>query len=115
MGGILMSKSGRFWLNFLCVLLFSTALCATDTLTMKDGTQHTGTLVSMGATTVTFREGKTLHHYRRSDVQSLQLGTAAEQPALTTRSHQTAALPKNFTLPTGTEIAVMTDQPIDSS
>ena len=95
------------------VMLLCAALWATDTITMKDGAQHTGTVVSMSSTTVTFREGGRLHHYPRSQMQSLEMGTGAEaSPALSTRSRETA---RNMELPSGTEIAVLTNQAIDSA
>ena len=96
-----------------CVLLLCGALLATDTITMKNGTQHSGTLVSATSTTITFREAGRLHHYPRSQVQSMELGT--DSPALATRSHAAPGLAKNVDLPEGTEISVLTDQTIDSS
>ena len=97
------------------------ALLAIDTLVMRDGTSHTGTFVSATSTMITFREGRTLHHYPRSRVQSLELGepgTSAAAP-LGTRSNalgQSTAYPGRnpVTLPAGTEIEVLTNQNIDS-
>jgi len=98
------------------MLLFFAGMLAADTLVMKDGTQHVGTLVSTSATTVTFRENGVLHHYRKSSVQSIDMATSDNSsPTLGTRSREKAALPKNFDLASGTEIAVMTNQAIDSA
>jgi hypothetical protein len=105
-------KRTFLYLLVTCVLLLCGALLATDTITMKDGTQHTGTLVSASSTTITFREAGRLHHYPRSQVQSMELGPGS--PALATRSHE-AGLAKSMNLPEGTEISVLTDQVIDSS
>lgn len=98
-----------------CVLLLCGALFATDTLTMKDGTQHSGTLISATSNTITFREAGKLHHYSRSQVQSMELGTATTSPELSSRPHQAAALARNLNLPAGTEIAVLTNQTINST
>lgn len=101
-------------LRLTCVFLLCAALSATDTLTMKDGTQHTGTLVSATSTSITFRERKTLHHYPKSSVQSLEMDTGADNsPALS--SKQPAGSANNVELPAGTEIAVVANQTIDSS
>jgi hypothetical protein len=97
------------------MLLFCGALLATDTITMRDGTQHTGTLVSATSTTITFREAGRLHHYPRAQVQSMELGTGEASPGLSTRSREAAGLGKTLDLPAGTQIAVLTNQSIDSS
>lgn len=110
-----MIKRGLF-LSAVWTLLLCPALWATDTLTMKDGAQHTGTFVSATSTTIAFREGGTLHHYRKSQVQSVEMGTAGESsPNLSTRSHEQAGTVRNFELTSGTEIAVLTNQNIDSA
>jgi hypothetical protein len=107
-------KRNFVFLAVISVLLLGASF-ATDTLTMTDGTQHTGTFVSATSATITFREAGKLHHYPRKQVQSLEFGTTATSPALSTRPHQAAGLAKTFTLPAGTEIAVMTNQSINSS
>src|SRR5215471_20975582 len=101
-------KRNFVFLTFTCVLLLCAASFAGDTLTMTDGTQHTGTFVSATSTTITFREAGKLHRYSRKQVQSLELDTTATSPELSTRPHQAATLAKNFNLPAGTEIAVLT-------
>jgi hypothetical protein len=109
---------------FLAVLLCCAAALATDTLTMKDGTQHSGTFVGATARTITFREGRTLHHYPRTSVQSLEFGTgttsgaatqAAGRQGMAPSSKSAEATRKTVELPAGTEISVLTNQEIDSS
>ncbi|MBV9088165.1 MAG: hypothetical protein JO187_12240 [Acidobacteria bacterium] len=103
-------------------MLFTCAALATDTLVMRDGSSHTGTFVSATATYITFREGRTLHRYPRSRVQSLDFGTgtlgaAPVGPgASVLGANQGTALPGRnpVTLPSGTEIEVLTNQAIDS-
>jgi hypothetical protein len=98
-------------------LLLCGVLYATDTLTMKNGTTHTGKFVSASSTTITFKEGTVLHHYPRTTVQSLDLGASTEaSPELSTRSSRPApGSLRNVDLPSGTEIAVLTNQVIDST
>jgi hypothetical protein len=112
----------KFSLAFV-VLMFAALSVFADTLVMKDGTTHEGTLVSATASTITFRVNGTLHHYPRSSVQSMDL---------TTSQHNTSGSDEGFsqrnsnngyangpthpvTLPAGTEIAVMTNQDINST
>jgi hypothetical protein len=102
-----------FFLPLACVLLLCGALLASDTLVMKDGTQHTGTLVSATSTTFTFREAGKLHHYPRSQVQSIEVGTSETASSATGRREATGV--KTLDLPAGTEIAVLTNQAIDSA
>jgi hypothetical protein len=92
------------------VIVISTVMVASDTLLLRDGTTHTGTLVTATATTITFREGKVLHRYSRSKVQSLQFGDS------TTAKAASSAVPTRppVILPAGTEIVVLTNQNIDS-
>lgn len=90
---------------------------ATDTLTMKDGTTHAGTTVSMTATTITFKEAGKIHRYRKSEIKSLDFGTTASDTSTGTAS-QTASAPgsrRSVTLPAGTEIAVLTNETIDAT
>src|SRR5437763_15289663 len=56
------------------VLILCGAAVAADTLTLKDGTAHTGTVISITSRTVSFKEAGTLHRYPRSSVESLQFG-----------------------------------------
>jgi len=112
-----MSKST----GMLIVMVFalSTWTAASDTLVMRDGTTHTGTFVSATSATITFREGKILHRYPRSKLQSLQFGestTSATKSANATKPTATSALPARapVIVPAGTEIVVLTNQNIDS-
>jgi len=86
---------------------------ASDTLRMKDGTEHVGTFVSASATTIAFKEGRTVHHYKRTSVQSVEFssGSTATSEEMAS-SRKTAA--RNVELPAGTEIAVLKNQAIDS-
>ena len=103
------------------VFLALVGLASADTLTMKNGTTHNGTLVSATATTITFREEGRIHRYPRSSVDSLQFG-ASEAAGLSSRNSEPrtnseAVEPgasRRVTLPAGTEIAVMTNDRIDS-
>jgi hypothetical protein len=45
------------------------ALATADTITLKDGTKHTGTLVGATARSVSLREGSTIHRYLKSKIQ----------------------------------------------
>jgi outer membrane lipoprotein SlyB len=100
--------------HLLVSLLLCAGLSATDTLTTTDGSQHNGTLVSATSTTITFRERKTLHHYPKSSVQSIEMNTGTDgSPALSRR--QADGSRNNVELPAGTEIAVLANQTIDSS
>jgi hypothetical protein len=109
----------RLYCLFLMMILCGTVLAA-DTLTLKDGKTHTGTVVSVTSRTVTFQEGGTLHHYPRSQVESLQFGGSAASTVSTSKTESAAPIlgkgaRKEVTLPAGTEIAVLTNQNIDSS
>jgi hypothetical protein len=109
------------------LLLLAGSLCMADTLVMKDGTRHDGRLE--GATTkyVTFKEGTRVHRYLRADVQNIELdGTSTsslnhDRNLGTHRANNIAysgGSPLNgresVSLPAGTEIAVMTNDTIDS-
>lgn len=107
-------------------VLLAAILAMADTITMKSGTTHEGTLVSSTSTTVTFRENGVLHHYKRSSIQSIDLssGTSSNgdyngygnEPSLSQRSnHAPAGSARAATIPAGTEIAVMTNQNIESA
>lgn len=103
-------------LGFTVVLLLC-SLCLADTLTMKDGTRHNGKFLGATSTLITFREGKTVHHYKAANVQSVDFGTGEVSTAAATDSQgaeRNAARRQEVSLPAGTEIAVLTDQAIDS-
>jgi outer membrane lipoprotein SlyB len=107
--------------GILAFMLFSiSSFTAADTLILRDGTTRSGTLVSATSTTITFREGKTLHRYARSKVQSLQFGdntatSSTTTKALTTKATTAATTRQPVILPAGTEIVVLTNQNIDST
>src|SRR5581483_10068685 len=103
---------------------FSLGAMFADTLVMKDGTTHDGTVVATTATHVSFREAGTLHHYSRSEVQSIEFGSSSDTSnALGSTGRREAeesdrgSLSRNrsATLPAGSQITVMTNEAIDSS
>jgi len=113
-------------------LLLSASLCFSDTLTMKDGTQHTGTLQSATAQSITFKEGSKINHYRRSQIESIEFSTSTSSTANTSsnttsdyappvstssarHASSTSTARRSVTLPAGTEINVMTNDNIDSA
>ena len=95
---------------FACVSAFA------DTITMKDGTTHDGTLVSATSSTIAFRSNGTLHHYKRSSVESINITSSqtAGNEGFTQRGSHRAENTGPVTVPAGTEIAVLTNQSIDS-
>ena len=101
------------WLGI--VLLVSTAIFANaDTITMRDGATHTGTIVSTTAHSVTFREKGVVHRYLKSDIQSISFDDLSSGASSTTGSRLGAGT-REASLPAGTEITVMANQEIDSS
>jgi len=95
-----------------------------DTLVMKDGTRHAGTLVSATSRTVAFKEGTRIHRYPRSSVQSVELGSSPSSagtvesggaPAVSRNSSATTPSAREVVIPTGTDISVRTNENIDSS
>ncbi len=104
------------------ILLLSGSLCFSDTLITGDGTRHDGTLQSATAHSVTFKEGVTVHRYLRSDIRSIQFDNSTASnyapPALSSTQSRYASnsgTRGTVTLPAGTEIAVMTNDNIDSA
>jgi hypothetical protein len=96
------------------VAMISCAALA-DTLTMNDGTTHDGTLVSATSRTVTFREGRTLHHYSRSKIRSIALEPSAASESQSAASRYSETPSRNsVSVPAGTEISVLTNQEINS-
>ncbi len=105
----------RIRASLVTVLFLCTIGLAADTITFKDGTKHTGTFLGATSRLITFREGKTLHHYKASNIQSIEFGTGeTATPATTEAAAATTAKRKEVSLPAGTEIAVLTNQDIDS-
>ena len=103
---------------FCVLLLFCRFTLAADTLTMKDGTKHSGVFLGATSRAITFREGGTLHHYPLASVQSVDFGekaAATAPPAPRNRSASpTQSSQRSVVLPVGTELAVLTNQEIDS-
>jgi len=108
----------RKFLSLVLVLSFCGVAIAADTLTLKDGTAHTGTVISVTSRTVTFKEAGTLHKYPRSSVESLQFG-GSHAASTSKEATSTPVLGENarkeVTLPAGTEITVLANENIDSS
>jgi hypothetical protein len=117
--------------NTVAVLLLCSSICFGDTLIMRDGARHDGVLQSTTSRYITFKEGTRVHRYLRSSVQNIELGTASALP----NSDETGVGSRNYsdtnrgaynnrgsamngrdrvTLPSGSEIAVMTNDTIDS-
>lgn len=114
-----MSKSLKFACCLLALGLYSAAALATDTLIMKDGAKHNGSFLSATSRMITFKEGRTIHHYPRTSVASLEFGTgtaASSAPAANAPAAAKSEAPRReVTLPAGTELSVLTDENIDSS
>lgn len=108
----------RFFYCISAILLLPMLLFATDTITMKDGTKHTGTFVSATSRLITFKEGRAVHRYPRSSVASMEFDTGASAGEGAAPAESAAELPgsrRSVTLPAGSEIAVMTNDLIDSA
>ena len=104
------------WSYVVATFVLCSCFSLADTLVLKDGTRVTGTLVSATSRTITFREGRKLHHYLRSKIESVEFSPATSSSAV-----QSAGMSSRMntgggpiTLPAGTEIAVLTNQTIDS-
>ena len=100
----------------LAIVLLAAYVCAADTLILRDGTSHNGTLVSATSQTISFREAGRIHRYARSKVQSVEFsgvsmaaGTETSHPGSPPTGHGVV------TLPAGTEITVLSNENIDSS
>lgn len=118
---------------FIPFLLLAATFSFSDTLTLKDGTQHVGKLQSATAQSITFKEGTKFTRYSRSRIQSIEFDNSATSAANTSsNSHSDYAPPalssssarsargttgthSSVTLPAGTEINVMTNENIDSA
>ena len=110
----------------LLTLVVTCSLAGADTLVLKSGTSHDGTLLSATSTTITFKENGEIHHYSRADVDSVQFDGNGSSPqfsererdardsAPTDRQRDYSDSNHRMTLPAGSEIAVLTNQDIDS-
>lgn len=126
------------------LVLLCGSLCFGDTLVLRNGNRVNGTLDSVSENYITLDEGGTLHRFRRSEVQRIEL-TSGNTPALENRNYndrredEPAPAPEarnysdngpqgppngraegrmngrdSVTLPAGTDIGVITTDPIDS-
>lgn len=93
------------------VLIVAASFAYGDTITTKDGTTHIGTIVSGTAHSISFREKGVVHHYSKSNIQSIAFDDAVA-PAVSARL---GAGTREASLPAGTEITVMSNQDIDSA
>lgn len=100
------------------ILVVIVGFCVADTLTMKDGSTHVGTLLSASATTISFKEGGRVHRYSRSNVDSLQFGESASTASRLGEREDSRGTElgraRRATLAANTEIAVLTNEMIDS-
>jgi hypothetical protein len=93
--------------------LFACISALADTITMRDGSTHEGTLVSATSSTIAFRSNGVLHHYPRSSVESINVTTAQNttnegDEGFSQRGTHRAENSGPVTVPAGREIAVMT-------
>jgi hypothetical protein len=96
------------------LLFFVPRQLRADTLVMSNGTRISGTLVSATARTITFKDAHgTIHRYDKAKVETVEF-TATHELA----SHPTAAASSHAgkleVLSAGTELAVRTNEAIDS-
>lgn len=123
------------------LFLFS-ALCFADTVVLKDGSEHTGTVTTVTASSVSLRANGRTVRYTRSNVQAIEFGEGRYADsnlsrrdrdyndrnynnngnynengnyASNNRSRGRLGYDNNVTLPAGTEIVVMPNENIDSS
>lgn len=81
-----------------------------DTLVMKDGSRVSGTLASATAQTITFKDAHgALHRYKKSQIAALEFSSVQ-----TTSAVPSSAPGKLAVVPAGTELAVRTNEAIDS-
>jgi len=106
------------------VFLVSLAqLASADTLTMKDGTSVSGTLVGIVAQTITFKDQRgVVRRYNTRQVQTLEFDSVTQRSAadrsdgVTQGSAPVGTSGRSLEmLPTGTELAVRTVEEIDST
>jgi hypothetical protein len=117
------SKSGlegimRRFCGFALVIL-AVSVCWADRLVLTDGSTHEGTLVSATSRSISFRESGVVHRYARSRIQNLEFtGSGGVTNTAASERLDSGATPSGrntMTLPTGTQITVLTNQDIDSS
>ena len=99
----------------IAVVILACSFSTADTLILKDGSRHSGAFVSATNRIISFKEGTTVHRYNRSKIQSIEFDGAAPTPVGKAATPQVPArAPATVTLPAGTEIAVLTNEAIDS-
>ena len=99
----------------IAVVILACSFSTADTLILKDGSRHSGAFVSATSRIISFKEGTTVHRYNRSKIQSIEFDGAAMTPVTKAAAPQSPARPPaTVTLPAGTEIAVLTNDAIDS-
>lgn len=116
------------------LLLLCSSLCLADTLVLKDGSRRHGVVDSVSENFIILDEGGTLHRYRRSEVERIDLNpdtgvsAANSNPIPQTRNYNDNPPPPpaesrnegemngrdSVTLPAGTQLSVITDDEIDS-
>jgi len=95
----------------LCVV--SASLASADTLTLKNGTRIPGTVVSVAARTITFRDGSGVsRRYYATQVDTIEFSTPAAGNAAVGTAGSTRRIEM---VPSGTELTVRTSEAIDSS
>jgi hypothetical protein len=125
-------------IRLILMLLLCGSLAAADTLVLRDGSRRSGTLDGVSENYITLEEGGTLHRYRRSEVRRIELNTyprdtGSTAPVPQNRNYNDQVANQNddrdralapggdkfngresVTLPAGTQIGVITTDPIDS-
>ncbi len=97
-------------LSLAALLFLLTSVGRADNLLLTDGTTVSGTLVSATATTISFKDARgVLHHYKKTQVASLEFSTPK-----TIIPARAASARQLETLPVGTELAIRTNETIDS-
>lgn len=106
-------KTILLWCAAGLLLLAMTASAWGDTLTLRDGTQISGTLVSKTKTRITFKNDQgVVRKYSTSKVESLTMASTGKTTRYTKAA---AAKTRAQVLPEGTELVVRTGEAIDSS
>lgn len=98
----------------IAILVSAVSFATADTITMKDGATHVGTIVSTTSHSVSFREKGVAHRYLKSNIQSISFDDESSAATPATGSRLGAGT-REANLPAGTEITVMSNQEIDSS
>src|SRR5262249_25837772 len=101
------------------VLAASIPLFASDTITLRDGSQRYGTFVSASDRTMTFEENGMRRQYDLSQVQSIQFDPSiAYRNNARSSSYADRASRANLEgrmIPSGTEVSVRTNETIEAT